>query len=385
MARAIHADLIAKQSTDIQPYIRCIFTARGGSPTYDYSFDPTVNTNRLELVEHHEEPYFDYGTIEINNYDHSIPALKGYYVDLVYGANTATGLKDTTDGVFPRLWVKGQNSISMQGQLKTILQLYGAWRIMLDIPVRIGDAPYFDGWYKSGEDHFCLLDGKTRYGVIEYLMGRLTAETGYGFTLNALGDQDDGIINTDIINIGTFEEPGPDLPGLDSEANPITYAAYIANLMGDTKCFLRVNNGLYFTVIYPQSEDAVKETYYSNLNGGHVFYDNNDAEVQVIPNHIIVYGNQDPITGDWDDMITSDAYNPADFTESPPELWTYTGPYMEVVRVVIRGEETTVARCEAIAAAHLTHVRSEVTGGRVIVPHDARVELYDRVQIVDTR
>jgi hypothetical protein len=304
----------------------------------------------------------------------------------VFGANTVSGLQDGTNGVCPRLWVTEQSSISAPGQLKTVLTLNGVWRILKQLPLHLtgDDPPFFQDAHDS-------LAGMTVYWLLNFIIYTLSIETGtYSFYLNDLGTQNDGIINTDIVEIGTLTNPGIGRPNITSNNGIISniqmsYYDFIMRLMDTTKCYLRVNNGCYFTVIYPQVADSVDETYYSILSGGHVFYENNDADSQVIPNHVVVYAHEDPGSTTWADLITGHAYNADDFSTPP----TYDGPYMEVQQIITIEQPDPAgysqARVDNIAAAYLAKFQAGAAGGRVVVPHDARVELYDKVQVVDSR
>jgi hypothetical protein len=269
MARIINSYLAAKQSSDLQPYIHFVLQSRGLVTSCDYSFDPRSKTNRMESIEHHEEPYDDYATIVLNNEDLSVPDVRGYSVDIGYGANTTDGLKP--EAIFPlehnpRLWVQYQDSISSAGNLKTVLYLAGIWRIMKDMPLRIGTPPYF-------EDESDVLEDLTVYDILEYVIETALGNvTGLVFTLSPLGDQDDGIIDT-LVPGGEAVYPAPSAarPAKGSteqgDGKGETFANYLTTMMSFTNCYLRTEPNLNFRVIFPQSGDSVNETYYSSLTG----------------------------------------------------------------------------------------------------------------------
>ncbi len=80
MARTLHADLLTTQQLAyFSPAFQCIFKDKSGATVADYSFDPTVTTNRLEGITHYEEP-FDTGdpesTIILRNNDVAVPELR---------------------------------------------------------------------------------------------------------------------------------------------------------------------------------------------------------------------------------------------------------------------------------------------------------------------
>lgn len=360
--KTIHNDLLAVQSTNISPAIQLAFTHRTTTPIYTYSFDPTIGTNTVELVNHHEEPWDDYATIVIQNTALGVPDMRGYYVDIGYGANTASGLRYSAA---PRLWVVEQSFLSGPKQLKSILNLSGIMRIMNQLEIHIGTSPLW-------QDGAGTLTGKTIYGVFEYLIETaLTAQTGYTFTLDALGTQDDGIIN-DIV-------PSTDWEFILNTSAPEVYDTYgslIKKLIENTNCFLRPEPNLAFKIVWPQSSDAVDETYYSSVASGHVFYENIDIQKAVIPNHIAVVANE---AGDWN--VIGDAYNADDYSAPP----TYSGPFMPVDKSEAMGDVTNETDADNFAAAKLAKVKAESMSGRTVVPHDARVELYDKIETSDAR
>jgi len=395
MARTLHADLLTAQTTGYPtggyaPAVRCIFTSKDGGTTHDYSFDPTVTTNRLEHVQQVEERENDSGVILLSNYDRSVPAdLTGYYVDLGWGHNTASGNKwDTAAGaVAPRLWVMQQSDISGapkggRPQLYTLFQLQGAWATILNKqPVRLGDTPLFR---YDAENTIAALTNLTIYGVIEYLIETaLTAQTGFTFTLDALGTQDDGHIDTDIPFPGSGElmrEINADSPGRFQ-----TYGELILSLLELTNCIIIPRAGLAFKIIYPQASDTVDETYYDNATSVHPFYEVENRRTNLPANHIEVFGT-DPETGvgDWFD---SDHYTTAPTRPfTPAEIEdAYTGSFMPITRSISEDGLDTEAEADARASALGWQLKDQTLGTRVIVPMDARVELYDKVQVKDNR
>ena len=268
MARTLNASLLTAQTTGFptggyQPAVRCIFTSQDGLTTHDYSFDPTVTTSRMHHVEQREAIGKDSGIILLSNYDKSIPAdLTGYYVDLGWGHNTASGVKYTeADGaVAPRLWVMQQSDISgglkdTLPQLFTSFQLQGVWDAVLNVqPILLGvDNVYHQ--YIDAETILSALTDLTVYGCIEYLIETsLNDQTGLTFTLDALGDQDDDFISSVI----PFPSSGELLREINAEAPSIfqTYGEVIRSLLELTKCTIIPRAGLAFKIIYPQASDT---------------------------------------------------------------------------------------------------------------------------------
>lgn len=378
--RSLHADLISKQvASSIEPAMACIFTSQDGGTTYDYSFDPDSTTNRLEEIMYREEPFADYAQFTLRNDDLVVPDLVGYWVDLGIGAKTDSGLRY---GTYPRLWVKRQHTLSGGSKngkkdLKVILELEGVWAILREEYVLIGSAPFHN-------DNYSELTGKTIYELLKYLIETsLYAITGsiYQFSLDALGDQDDGIINSLILE--PTKDPENPLINKNAPERYDTFVDVFEWLFTFTGCYLRAGAGLTFKIIYPQSTDSVNETYYSSMSDGHVFYENTERQFIKIPTRVIVYSDQSA-DKDWSSFIRGDAYNADDWDLSQG---VYIGEYVPSIEFKIDSDGfiTNEATANALASHILNKHTAETFAGRTVVPHDARVELFDRIRVVDTR
>ncbi len=407
MARSLHADLLTAQTSGFptgayKPAVRCILTSKDGGTTHDYSFDPTVTTNRLIHVQQVEERYNDPGVILLSNYDRAIPAnITGYYVDIGWGHNTASGNKwDTAAGaVAPRLWVMPQSDISGapkggKPNLYTTLVMSGVWGAVLDRqPVLLTSTPVYDiplHRYDEGNTISVLTD-KTIYDVLEYLIETsLSTQTGLTFTLDALGTQDDG----EISSIIPFPSDNTELIRHINHDSPFffqTYGDLIRSLLELTNCILVPRAGLAFRIIFPQSSDTADETYYSSVADGHPFYEVENRRLNMIPNHIEVFGGEDEATGlptvsgHWFDTDHFSGWT------SPETTATYDGPFMEVKasgstdNILWEIGLDTAAKYRVKAAELGWQLKDQILGTRVIIPMDARVELYDRVTIEDGR
>ena len=395
--RTLLPDLLTAQAAGYPtggyaPAVRCILTSKDGGTTYDYSFDPTVTTNRLLHVQQVEEKENDYGVILLSNYDGAIPTdLAGYYVDIGWGLNTAAGVAHT-GAASPRLWVMEQWQVSggpkgSKPGLHTVLVMGGAWNAVLDQqPVRVGVSPL----YRYDVDYVTAgLQNKTIYGAIEYLIeSGLFAQTGLSFTLDALGTQDDGAIDTLIpFPYDAHEEDLMRTINADSPGRLETYGAVIKALLQLTKCTMITRADLAFKIIYPQEGDSVNETYHSSLSAGHPFYEAEDRRLNMTPNHFEVIGYWDGVTeiiGDWFD---SDHYTTAPtrpFNSDQIEDY-YTGPFMPVTESIYEEGLNTNTECTARAEYLGWHTKDKITGTRVIIPMDASVELGDRIAIDDQR
>ncbi len=403
--RTLNADLLLAQVSGFptggyQPAVRCILTSKNGLTLIDYSFDPTVTTNRLRHVEQTEERENDSGIILLSNYDKAVPSVLGYQVDLGWGLNTSSGLQEDS-AVTPRLWVMVQSDISggpkgTKPQLYTLLQLQGVWQVILNRqPVRLTSTPPTTiPLYRYDEENtISVLQGKTIYGVIEYLIETaLSAQTGKVWTLDALGDQDDGQINSTIPfpSSGVLERT----ININTSFEFQTYGSVILSLLELTSCILIPRASLAFKIIYPQASDVADETYYSSNASGHPFYEVENRSLNMVPNHVEIFGGlgedgYPTVSGHWFDP---DHYSTAPTTFTPEAIETaYDGEFMPVTASGSTDNPIweigldTVTKCETRASELGRQLKDQILGTRVIIPMDARVELYDRVELVDKR
>ncbi len=348
--RTIHSDLItAQQSGAANPYIYININST------DYS-------SRLLSLEHIEEPYRDRAVIVLANSDRHFNSndLRGKSFSIGYGYNTTSGNRYTGDGsgseAMPTLWVKSQSMVSMEGELVCLLECEGGWMKLNEFNfITGGEPPYFNTAFTATDTVFQLIDK----ALVEA-----------GFTLNALGGEDDGIVNS-------FHPI--------FVANPLTYdtpASIIYRLIQMTKTYLRQVESLAYEIIYPQSSDAVKETYYSGQ--APYFREYTEKSNLIVPNHIVVYCNRDPL-GDWDTpeypLITGEARDADQFTGD-----TYDGAYTEVIEYHTAPFIGSVSDANDRAEAILQRYKAEALAGRLLLPfNDCRVELYDRVRVEDGR
>jgi len=352
----------AQKATTATPYVKFKLTSVGGGTTYDY-------TARVLRLEHHEEPYNEYATVVLDNHDRGVTDdVRGYWVQIAYGYITGNAVADSEGSesagnnstaeysYTPRLWVKNQMELSSRGNVKTILELEGMWNILREIQwISAAEGPpsfYYKGYSTD-----------TVMAIISSLLGDV------GFSLDAIGTQSDGIIDVDT--------PIFQINGADAVEVFDYYADIIYRLLTITKCYLRSKTGLAFKVIYPQSGDAVDETYYSDQQ--YIFSEYLERKKLLIPNHIYVLWG-DPGGGlgwpDWD-WTAGHAGEAVDATE--------VAMYRDCPGIIIAGELTTEAAADVRASAKLTRLKAEQLGGHLVVRHDCSVELYDRVEIDDQR
>jgi hypothetical protein len=79
--------------------------------------------------------------------------------------------------------------------------------------------------------------------------------------------------------------------------------------------------------------------------------------------------------------VVGEAYDADEYT-SPP---TYNGPFLPMRRIERQADITNQTDAANRASALLSKAQAEVFGGRVYIPHDAAVELFDKVAVFDTR
>lgn len=332
--RTISATLkAAQEAVSVTPYVRIYINS------VDYS------AKLLEL-EHEETAYDERAFITLQNTDRALDAVdfNGQYLEIGYGCVTGVGNEYSNT---PGLWVKNQQLLSREGEL--ICQLYceGMWSMLRELKVLIlGVAPTYDGVYDGTHTVYEILD--------------LLIQVASGFSLDALGSQEDTIIDT-------FK------PVFDVNNMPYESAGQaIYRLISMTNCYLRAQASKAFKVIFPQAADTANEEYYSDQ--GHYFWKYIEKQNLLIPNKINVFCNQDHVTGDWDDLITGEALDQDEIDK-----------YTEVLEPHQAAEITNQVDADARADAILTRVKAEAISGMALVPHDCRVELYDKVVIYDRR
>lgn len=323
----------AQEALSHTPYTRVVIDGN------DYS-------SRVLQIEHHEEAYRERATVVLRNNDLALSDvdLVGEYFEIGYGYTTGEGdeYSDT-----PGLWVKSQQFVSLPGMLICILQCEGMWALLRELRVLIaGSPPTFDVEYNKTH---------TIYELMELVFGSHAAS----FILEALGAHDDGIINAFkpylFINRIPFEN----------------CAAILYNLIYMTKCYLRAKAGKTFQIVYPQAGDNVDESYYSDQ--AYYFYEYTEVMNLLVPNRINVFCNYEPTP---ENLITGDAVDEA-------AIAAYEG--REILQCQLAADIDNQTDADNRASAIMTRLKAEQLAGRLLIPHDCRVELYDRVAVYDRR
>ena len=342
----------AQKSDSRTPYMKLVFTSKDGNTTYDFSTDSSAYGDRIKLIDGNDEPYWEDCTIILQNHDRVVPQMKGYWVEIGWGDTTSAGNEYVGDGTnepaTPRLWIKHQQDVSIQGKVVTVLELEGMWAKAREILVRIGNPPYYrdeNGTYES----------ITPYVAMQNVLTEL------GMTLNTLVE-DDSIVNT------------YSMPILRLNLEPFeSHGEVLSRLIRMTKSYLKPLDNLEWEIKYPQSSDSVDASYYSHQ--APYFYEYEERYNAVIPNHIIVFCNEGE-NGEWvlADIITGEAQDDDEIDA-----------LYEVIRLVTAGEITNQSDATTRAEALLTRVQQEELGGKLLAPMDCRIELYDKIAVFDGR
>jgi len=328
------------------PYIAATFYNKDSSVSYDYS-------DRILQIEHNESPYDDNATIVLKNADLQVQDLLGFWVQLGYGF-VASGNESSPTS---RLWVKGQLFLSRKGELVSVLTLEGMWNMMSEVLIHLGGPPYYNSE---------VYDTYTIYEILEDLIeNRLAGDTTYVFTLSPLGTQDDGIINTFVPYFEMNEQPFETILDL------------IKALMAMTKCFLRAESGLNFKVVYPQDTDDVNRTYWATNTSfpgvSYYFTEYTEMKNLVIPNRIVVFANQND-DGSWTNLITAEAKDLGDMKA-----------YVTITEYHVAATIDNQNDADDRAAAILYKVKMDKVSARGLIPHDCRVETYDKLGFAQSR
>ena len=355
MARSVSDTFkAAQQAATNTPYCKLVFTSKDAGTTVDLSTDSAAYGNRILLIDHTEEPYDDFATIIFRNHDRTIPSMKGYWTEVGYGYTTGAGNEYLGDGTNepapPRLWIKHQQTVSAGGKLWEVLELEGMWAKLREQVIRLGNPPLYTKEYTTN----------TIYEIIRVILQELSFDYDAGQTTTPT--EDDGIITSL-------------QPQFDINAQPFEFAApLIYRLLHMTPSYLKALDDLKFEVKYPQDSDAVDLTFYSDQ--APYFYEYIERVNVLVPNHFLVYGNEGT-DGLWANYLVSASPNGVDQTE--------IDAYDEIYKIVLSGSLTTQADVNSRAAVLLARAKFEAMAGRMYAPHDARVELYDRLSVLDSR
>jgi len=357
------------------PWVELIFHSEDGS-TVDYS-------ERHKGIEHHEMMYDGHATILLRNDDHLVEDLIGYWVEIRYGDYFFDDDKVITGYGTPvwatsRLWVESQMDISFPGTKMVVLELHDSWKLLSDKPCII------DGVNELAPYHYARIEDHTPYEIIRMALNNA------GFAPRTLDQSgDDGFIDTFISS--AFFINGHYWTATISEDYKGKYESYkdvILRALSYTQCYLRAEGGAdipSFRIVYPEpvkGEREADETYYSYQAPwfNEFIYRKNI----VSPNQVLTYCNYD-----WD----IDAFDPDTIIigqardQDSIDRYAHTGFLGDgiVARIEWCPDITDQGNADSVAQAILSRQIVASRGGRLIIPHDARVELFDLVEAVDAR
>lgn len=354
------------------PYVGLEFHSK------DDTLEPIDYSDRHRGIEHHEMIYNGYATILLRNDDHLVEDLIGWWVEIEYGdyffdddkVITGHGSKRTA-----RLWVESQNDISFPGAKFIVLELHDIWKL-LDKPLIIeyvNDlAPY----------HYAEIENATPWELL--IMTLIPA----GFGLTAEGD--DGIIydlrlSKFIIN-GHYWGivAGTTSVSEDYKGKYESFKDIILRVLSYTYSYIRAGavevDVPVLTLVYPppaKGEREPDETYYSYKAPW--FNEFVYRENIVSPNKVYTYCDYNFDEGVFNEPLLVGIAQDEDSIEKYAQS-DGTVKYIEWCPGITDQENA-----DSVAQAILSRQIIASRGGRLIIPHDIRVEIFDLVEVYDTR
>ena len=321
----------------------------------------TDYSSKLLFIERIEEMYRDQATTILRNNDRAFDyiSMEGRMVRIAYGHTTNNavvepdGDNSTNEYSYtPELWVKSQMINSVEGE--SVCQIYceGCWYRMRETKFKAyGTAPYYQWIFENTH---------TIYELLEMLI-----EDVMGWTLNPLATSD-GIVDV-------FK------PWFRTNAEqPENVAEVVWRLISMTKSYIRVRANHIFDIIYPQNADSANETFYSYQVP--YFKEYIEKVNALVPNTINVLCNKTTPDSDPNWQTDVDTIIVGTATDA-----SQVAKYGDVLDIYIEGKITNQTDADLFASAILTRIMSDTIAGQLIIPHDAGMELYDKVSIVDSR
>ena len=356
------------------PYFKIVFTSKDGLTTYDFSTDSATYGDRLLGIDHREEISEEGGTAKIylENHDELVPDLRGYWTEIGYGLNTGTVVSPTYEyAKTARLWVKYQSKVYFRGMYYVILELEDfVSRMQETIVHRIGywSKPFFYQYYEG-------------FTVYEWLYLLIAGET--------RDDSTSDVIYTDITvedSDGIIDIVKPKFEINRTTGEYETLFQVVMRLLNITKCFMRFRPSLVVTFVYPGGDTTPDITYYRDTEPQWTSF--NERTGLVRPNKCYVFGGADVTF--WEDVYGvqhaewdwASAVENMTIIEGSYENTTETDRYEECERFELVEGIRTKAEADQRAEVSVLHRQPSDTVGRVLVRHDCRVELYDRVAVI---
>ncbi|MCK5644636.1 MAG: hypothetical protein KAJ19_27810, partial [Gammaproteobacteria bacterium] len=290
--------LTAQQASTRTPYVMLWFQSKDRTEAEFYS-------DRFMGLEYHLELYGGRATILLNNNDHLVRDLKGFCIELVLGYNTSVG----DEWVFyPILWVKSRMNVSFPGTQMVALELEGVWENLTEKPCLISTEPPLSTDVPAPYHTVTYSSENILYDILQYILFHA------GVILPATLEMDDGVMGSFApeftINETVLIKKWDSTTGTEylvSEPRYETYKDVVIRIMNLTYSYLRAVPGYVYPkleVVYPalgEGDLQPNETYYSYKSP--YFYEFVHRENVAIPNHVLIYCNQDPETGLFLDPI----------------------------------------------------------------------------------
>ncbi len=382
--------LVAAQwATTRRPYKKMVFASHDGLTTYDFSTDSAAYGDRILGIDHWEE-YSESGggaIITLNNYDSTVPDLKGYWVEIGHGLNTGTVAVPVYEYTLTaRLWVKYQTNIWYRGNYIVILELEDFIARMKEIKIHLWDAgqkaPYY---YFSNFDGAFGLGSMTIYHLIKTFINNETSGDSTSKFLSA----DITLENATMDSIIDVWKP----PFVVNEVNGKyeTLLQVVTRLLEYTACFPVIKPSNAILIVYPAGSTTPDITYYRDTSPQYTSFIEKTS--LVTPNKVNVFANandegHEDEEGLWHPKYVYYAEQPEGedpvkiFITGSYENTDETDKYEEVIEFVQKSDITEQAKADVAAEVIALHRQPTGAAGRVVVRHDCRVELYDRIAVV---
>ena len=359
--RTVSATLEAAQTASSRvPYFSCIFKRNVSGTTianYSCAGKPNDSTARILYFRIHEFAYSsgDSGSpsiIVLRNNDRAVVDLRGCYVDFGIGDVTVGGNEYST---LPRMWVKHQEIVSSPGGIFTTLILEGAWEALEEEHTRLDDSIDDPALY------YLVNRTTTPYDLMANILD--PAYSYMAFTLDAL-TVDDGIIDT-------F------LPYFEINAGRNRYESKLETLyrlISMTACYIKPLASNHLEIIYPLPTDDTDLTITT-------FYEFHERQNEVLPNTIWVFANDtgsDETGGhyNWPSLEIGIAVDSNALTRYGE---------IEIKEHYLCPTILTEVDADNRALAIMAKKQAEELSQSFVMPHDCRIELYDYLEVIDTR
>lgn len=331
--------LAAQRAASATPYIIVIAEHKSGAPVYYF----TTPNNKVHSMEHREEPYGGEARIRLKNNDQwfSGKDLRGYKIGIGYGYATASGDEYS---IAPPLWVMSQQDVSEEGELLTELICIDIWQKM--------------SWTGVGPDpdtgDVSMAPGYERTYTVEAIIIALLNQMSPSISLTK--DSSDGIVDS-------FQ------PYYITEIN-FSIRDIIRDMLEFTKCGMRMRtNEMHLLYMDPATSPI------STYDSVHVHWSNIRQRGLVLPNWVIYVdalpsaGVDSVYKGEATDAVSIATFGKIGFVKAPPDPSGITSD----------------AEATTLAESFLARIQAEVNQGVFQVQHHCGQELYDKVQVQDSR